>query len=64
MAFMLYEIWEEDTEGRQTLIDTAGNLTEAKRIGKTAIDNGANEIIIFEDDNSDEVFEVARLKKS
>lgn len=63
MAFVLYEIWNEDAEGRQELIDTANDLVEARRIGNAAMANGSNEIIIFQDTNDEDVIEVERIKK-
>ena len=63
MAFVLYEIIEEDSNGRQTLVDTAADLVEAKRIAKAAIKDGAEQVIIFQDTGYDDYVEVERFKK-
>ncbi len=63
MAFTLYEIWSEDDDGRQELINTAANLPEAIRIAKNSICDEVTQTVIFEEGLDGEVFEIKRFKK-
>lgn len=65
MAFVLYEIWIEDTNGRQTLHNTTGSMAEAIQTGKDAIAGTKSEAIIFQDDGgADDFFEMKRIKNT
>ena len=63
MAFTLYEIWSEDADRRQELIDTAANLPEAIRIAKNSIGDEITQTVIFEEGQDGEVFEIKRFRK-
>ena len=59
MKFELYEIWTEDSDGHQELVDTTSSIVEAKRIAQLALDDGAEYAIIYRetDDGDLEVVE-------
>jgi len=43
MKFELYEIWAEDSD----LVDTTSSLIEARIIAQTALDDGAEFVVIY-----------------
>jgi hypothetical protein len=45
--FELYEVWSEDSDGHQELVDTTSSLIEARLIAKQALDEGAEFIVIY-----------------
>lgn len=47
MTFELYEVWIEDSDGHQTLIDTTSSITEARIIAKESIDTDSVCAIIY-----------------
>ena len=59
MKFELYEIWTEDSDGHQELVDTTSSIVEAKRIAQLALDDGAEYVTIYRetDDGDLEVVE-------
>ena len=59
MKFELYEIWTEDSDGHQELVDTTSSIVEAKRIAQLALDEGAEYVTIYRetDDGDLEVVE-------
>ena len=42
MTWELYEVWSEDDEGHEELIDTTKSRKEALQLAKKAINEGAN----------------------
>lgn len=64
MAFVLYEIWTENTDGQQSLYDTTGSFSEAIQSAKEAIEGKELQAVIYQDDGNDDVFEVKRIKNS
>jgi len=55
---MLFEVWTEDEEGHQELIETTASMSEAVKLAETAVLDGAFAATIFqetEDGNSREI---------
>ena len=63
MAFTLYEIWSVDSNGREEIINTASNLSEATRIAKAALSDDITQTIIYDEDEYGEAIEVKIFKK-
>ena len=40
MTYMLYEVWAEDEDGHNELLDTTASQKEAFEIAKTSLDDG------------------------
>lgn len=40
MTYMLYEIWAEDEDGHNELLDTTASQKEAFEIAKTSLEDG------------------------
>jgi hypothetical protein len=51
MKFELYEIWSEDVD----LVDTTSSLVEAKIIAQTALDDGAEFVVIYRETEDGEL---------
>ena len=51
MKFELYEIWSEDSD----LVDTTSSLVEAKIIAQTALDDGAEFVVIYRETEDGEL---------
>ncbi len=64
MAFLLYEIWECDESGSEWLVDTTGDLSEARVIAKACLTGDICETIIYLDNDNDDVIEIERHKTS
>lgn len=60
--FMLFEIWVEDEDGRQELIDTTASQTEAFKIAEKAVTEGAFASIVLKEDDDGDLKEVQRFE--
>ena len=47
MKYELYEVWAEDRDGQEQLIDTTSSITEARIIAKAALDEDTDCAIIY-----------------
>jgi hypothetical protein len=47
MKYELYEVWAEDQDGQEQLIDTTSSITEARIIAKEALDEDTGCAIIY-----------------
>jgi hypothetical protein len=61
MTWELYEVWFEDDDGHEELIDTTRSLKEANILAKKAIDDGAVLAIIYQETEDGEQKEISRL---
>lgn len=59
---MLFEIWAEDEDGRQELIETTASETEAFKIAEQAIIDGAFASIVMKEDEYGDLNEVQRFE--
>ncbi len=57
MTFELYEVWAEDSDGHQELVDTTSSITEARNIGQRTLDDGWEFVVIYRE-TEDGVLEV------
>jgi hypothetical protein len=60
--FMLFEIWAEDDEGRQELVETTASETEAFKIAEQTILDGAFAAIVMKEDDFGDLYEVQRFE--
>lgn len=37
MTYQLYEVWSVDTDGHESLVDTSGDIKEARRLAAKAL---------------------------
>ena len=59
---MLFEIWIEDNDGRQELIETTASQTEAFKIAEQAVIEGAYASIVLKEDDNGDISEVQRFE--
>jgi hypothetical protein len=61
MTWELYEVWSEDDDGHEELIDTTKSLKEAKILAEKAIKDGALVAIVYQETEYGDQKEVSRL---
>ncbi len=64
MSFMLFEVWTEDEDGHQELIETTASMSEAVKLAKTAISDGAFAASIFQETEDGNSTEIDRFESS
>lgn len=62
MSYTLYEVWAEEDDGHQTLIETTASPTEASKIAEQAVLDGYYAGIVFKEDESGDLIEVERFE--
>lgn len=59
---MLFEIWVEDEDGRQELIETTASQTEAFKIAENAVAEGAFASIVLKEGDDGDLHEIQRFE--
>jgi hypothetical protein len=62
MSFMLYEVWTEDDDGHQELIETTASMSEAVNLAKQAIVDGAYAATVFRETEDGDSKEIERFE--
>jgi hypothetical protein len=62
MSYLLFEIWTEEEDGHQELIDTTASKTEAIKIAEQAILDGSIAAVILQETEDGDLEEVLRLE--
>ena len=62
MSYLLFEIWTEEEDGHQELIDTTASKTEAIKIAEQAILEGSIAAVILQETEDGDLEEVLRLE--
>lgn len=60
--FMLFEIWTEDEDGHQELIETTASETAAKKLAETLVLDGAYAAIVMQETEDGDLEEVFRVE--
>jgi hypothetical protein len=61
MSFLLYEVWTEDEDGHQELVETTASLTGAKRIAQKALEDGSLAVVIYQETEDGDTREIQRM---
>lgn len=61
MSWELYEVWAEDDDGHEELVDTTQSLKEAKSLAKKTINEGAISVWINRETGDGDFEEIDRL---
>jgi hypothetical protein len=61
MSWELYEVWIEDEDGHEELVETTRSLKEANILATKSLDEGAVVAIIFQETEDGDQKEVSRL---
>jgi hypothetical protein len=63
MNWELYEVWAENDDGHEELVDTTKSRKEAIQLAKKALHEGADIIKIFRETRDGDYEEIERLTK-
>jgi len=61
MTWELYEVWTEDEDGHQELIDTTKSKKEAEDIAQRTLIEGAYLVLVMKETQDGEIEEIDRL---
>jgi hypothetical protein len=64
MSFQLYEVWTEDDQGHQELVETTASLTAAKKLAQKALEEGFPSAVIYRETEEGDTEEVQRFEYS
>lgn len=64
MSYLLYEVWTEDEDGHQELVETTASLTEAKAVAKKSAEEGSFLVTIFRETDDGDVEEIEKFEHS
>ena len=53
MNFELYEVWAEDEDGHEEVIETTNSLKEARKIAESALTDQIVECIIYKEEDGE-----------
>jgi hypothetical protein len=62
MSYLLFEIWTEEEDGHQELIDTTASKTEAIKIAEQSILDGSFAAVILQETEDGDLEEVLRFE--
>lgn len=61
MTWELYEVWVEDDDGHEVLVETTKSLKEAKILAEKSLDDGVLVAVVYQETEDGDQKEVARL---
>lgn len=62
MSYELYEVWAEDENGHEELIETTRSLKQAEQIAKKVVDEGFYSGVIYQETEDGDLEEVDRFE--
>jgi hypothetical protein len=62
MSYMLYEVWAEEEDGHQELLDTTASQKEAFEIAENALGLGYLVGIVYQEDEEGDLKEIKRFE--
>lgn len=63
MSFLLYEVWAEDQDGHQELIDTTASQTEAFKLAEKFLGEHPA-VVVFKETEDGDTVEIKRFELS
>ncbi len=54
MTYMLYEVWAEDEDGHNELLDTTASQKEAFEIAKSSLNDGYISAVVYQENEDGE----------
>lgn len=61
MTWELHEVWSVDEDGHEELVNTTKSLKEARLLAKSALAEGAQEVLILAELGDGDIHEVERI---
>jgi hypothetical protein len=62
--FELYEIWAQEEDGHEELIDTTPSRTEAFEIAEATLGLGYLAVVVFQENEDGDLEEIKRFEQS
>jgi hypothetical protein len=62
MSFLLFEVWAEDDDGHEELIETTASQTEAFALAEQIVMDGAFAATVYQEDDSGDSIEIQRFE--
>jgi hypothetical protein len=63
MSYQLYEVWTEDEQGHQELLETTASKKAAMDIAEKAVLEGSNAAVIFQETEDGDIAEIERFER-
>lgn len=61
MTWEFYEVWAEDEDGHEELIETTRSRTEALALAKTSLTEDFISSVVYQENEDGELIEIERL---
>lgn len=63
MSYQLYEVWTEDEQGHQELLETTASKKAAEDLAEKAVLEGSFAAVIFQETEDGEIAELERFER-
>lgn len=63
MSYQLYEVWTEDEQGHQELLETTASEKAANDLAEKAVLEGSFAAVIFQETEDGEIIELQRFER-
>ena len=63
MSYQLYEVWTEDEDGHQELLETTASKKAAIDIAEKSVLDGLNAAVIFQETEDGDIIEIQRFER-
>jgi hypothetical protein len=64
MSYELYEVWAEEDDGHQELIDTTRSLSHAIKLARNSINDGYVAGIVYQETEEGDTVEIERIEST
>ena len=61
--YLLFEVWQENENGVEELIETTSSHSTAMKIADKALENNDGDVIVYQENEEGDLDEIARLTK-
>ena len=62
MSFLLFEVWAEDDDGHEELIETTASQTEAFKLAEQIVMDGAFAATVYQETDGGDTIEIQRFE--
>lgn len=62
MSFLLYEVWAEDEDGHQEIIETTASKNEAFKLAEQIVVDGAYASVVCQETETGDSIEIQRFE--
>lgn len=61
MSYQLFEVWQQNQDGDEELLETTASTTQAMKIARQALQDRTGTVVIYEENSDGELNQYARL---